>query len=72
MLDCDSDKDAINRAKHGLPLAWGVTFLNVKLVEEEDARFDYDETALSQPAQFRSCMTEFALSCIHGVERFGD
>ncbi|MBA4748532.1 MAG: BrnT family toxin [Sphingopyxis sp.] len=44
MFELDSDKDAVNRAKHGLPLDWGVYVFDQPFIEEEDARFDYDES----------------------------
>ena len=44
MFELDADKDTINRAKHGLPLDWGVYIFDGPFIEEEDARFEYDET----------------------------
>lgn len=40
----DPDKDAANRAKHGLMLELGAEIFDRDFIEEEDARFDYLET----------------------------
>lgn len=42
--EVDPDKDGINRAKHGIPLAFGIYVFAGDYIEEEDARFDYGET----------------------------
>lgn len=39
----DPEKDAINRAKHGLMLELGIEIFDRPFIEEEDVRFDYDE-----------------------------
>jgi uncharacterized protein len=44
VFEFDDDKDVINRAKHGLPLAYGQYVFDVAFIEEEDPRFEYDET----------------------------
>jgi uncharacterized protein len=45
-FELDDDKDAINKEKHGLPLAMGVHVFDYDFIEEVDARFDYDETRI--------------------------
>jgi uncharacterized protein len=45
-FELDDDKDAINKEKHGLPLALGVHVFDRDFIEEVDARFDYDETRI--------------------------
>ncbi len=65
MFEFDSDKDAINRAKHGLPLAWGVYVFERDFIEEEDLRFDYDETRFVasgpvSPMDDRICVVVYA------------
>ena len=39
----DPEKDAINRAKHGLPLALGAEIFDRDFIEQEDGRIDYGE-----------------------------
>lgn len=43
-FEIDPEKDAINRRKHLLPLAFGVFVFDDSYIEEEDTRFDYGET----------------------------
>ena len=43
-FELDEDKDAISKSKHGLPLDLGMQIFDRDYVEEEDARYDYDET----------------------------
>jgi uncharacterized protein len=43
-FEFDEDKDAINREKHGLPLALAMQAFEQDYSEEEDDRFEYDET----------------------------
>ena len=45
-FELDPDKDAINRAKHGLPLDLGAKVFDGPFVEEQDERQDYGETRL--------------------------
>jgi hypothetical protein len=45
-FELDDDKDAINKIKHGLPLAIGIQVFDRHFIEEVDARFDYDETRI--------------------------
>ena len=44
MFELDHEKDKINRAKHGLPLDLGKEVFALHFIEEEDVRFDYEET----------------------------
>ena len=44
--ELDPDKDAVNRAKHGLPLDLGAKIFDGAFVEEQDDRFEYGETRL--------------------------
>jgi uncharacterized protein len=43
-FELDEEKDVINRAKHGLPLDLGIEVFAYDFIEEEDSRFDYEET----------------------------
>lgn len=43
-VEFDSAKDAANRAKHGVPLAFGAIVLENRLGEVADMRRDYGET----------------------------
>ena len=43
-FELDPAKDAINRAKHGLPLDFGIYVFFDEYIEEEDTRYDYGET----------------------------
>jgi uncharacterized DUF497 family protein len=43
-FELDVDKDVINQKKHGLPLDLGVEVFDRDFIEEEDIRFDYEET----------------------------
>ena len=43
-FELDPVKDDLNRIKHGIPLDVGVMVFRGSYIEEEDARFDYDET----------------------------
>ena len=43
-FELDTDKDEINKKKHGLPLDKGIEVFAGSFVEEEDARWDYEET----------------------------
>lgn len=45
-FELDPDKDAANRAKHGLPLDLGAELFQGAYIEEEDHRQDYGETRL--------------------------
>ena len=45
-FEFDPDKDAVNRAKHGLPLDLGSKIFDGPFVEEQDDRFGYGETRL--------------------------
>jgi hypothetical protein len=47
----DSVKDAKNRAKHGVPLVFGVEVLTNKCGEVEDRRRDYGEKRMKAFAQ---------------------
>ncbi len=40
----DPDKDAINRAKHGLMLELGAEIFDRDFIEEEDSRLNYGKT----------------------------
>ena len=43
-FELDPVKDAINKAKHGLPLDLGSELFDGPFVEEQDDRHDYGET----------------------------
>jgi uncharacterized protein len=43
-FELDPDKDMINKAKHDVPLDLGIQIFDRDFIEEEDERFDYDET----------------------------
>ena len=43
-FELDDDKDAINKDKHGLPLDMAMQLFARDYIEEQDARFDYEET----------------------------
>ena len=44
--EIDTEKDRINREKHGVPLVIGLLVFRGDYIEEVDDRFDYDETRL--------------------------
>ena len=44
LFEFDPAKDEINRVKHGLPLGMGDEVFDQHFIEEEDRRFDYEET----------------------------
>lgn len=44
MIEYDPVKDAENIAKHGLALIGATRLFEGPFIEEEDGRFDYDET----------------------------
>ena len=52
-IEFDPDKDAINQAKHGLPLEFGAIVLENRVGEAVDDRRDYGETRVNAFGLFK-------------------
>ena len=52
-IEFDPDKDAINQAKHGLPLAFGAIILENRVGETVDDRRDYGEIRINTFGLFK-------------------
>ena len=52
-IEFDPAKDAINQAKHGLPLAFGAIILESRVGETVDNRRDYGESRINAFGLFK-------------------